>query len=194
MKIQELKELSTFQSDPFYNEMYTQFLISDEHVPTLIRCGSWLLEFKNYELMNLWKEIYITFQENILRTPSIKTIINFEPFQELDNCHLILSRGFHQAYTTQSYASYLKRRDDCRPNQWIKRDISLLNNALKEQSKFNLESKNQNEVLNGLITKSFIEGNSELKWASINGIPWRLYIPPISAEDIELWKKNSSSI
>ncbi|OJJ19833.1 hypothetical protein BKI52_15235 [marine bacterium AO1-C] len=186
MKIEELIEKSVFQSDPYYNGVFTQFLIPHKYSPLPEKdiCGCWLLIFKTENLMRTWVEIYETFQQFILSHSGMTKVVKFEPFHELDQSSIIFNRGFNEAYTTYSYASFLER-GDCRPNEWIIRDISLLNKALGELEKPNLQSQKQEQIISRLIDKSFIEPNTQLKWT--DGVPWTLYLPPISLEEIEQW-------
>ena len=186
MKAKELIEKSVFQSPYLHNGIFTEFLIPMKHSPLQKKdiCGCWLLVFKTKEIMQVWKDIYETFQTFIVGNSSIAKIVKFEPFESLDQSSIIMNRGFNAAYTTDSYAHYLEHGDS-KPNECIKRDISLLNQAVEELQQPKLKSQNREQVISLLATKTFIKGNPQLKWS--DEVPWTLYIPLISLKDIEQW-------
>ena len=187
MIVKELTQKSVFQSAHLYNGIYTEFLIPVRYSPLQKKdvCGCWLLVFKTKEVMKVWQNIYETFQKFVTENSLLSEVVEFEPFKCLDPSSIIMNRGFNEAYTTDSYAYYLEHGGS-RPNECINRDISLLNQALEELQHPKLGSQNREQVISRLITKNFIEGNSQLKWT--DKVPWTLYIPSISYEDIEQWK------
>ena len=112
-------------------------------------------------------------------------MVKLEEIHKLDELTICYKRGFNEAYTTESYAEFLKD-GDCKPNEWIIKHLEDLEKALEKPYELKLEKKLHREIIDRIIEKAFIQPNMEMKWTS-EPYPWTLYFPPISINDLTEW-------
>jgi|GEM_PF-3964498 len=184
MTVKEITEKAVSQSDPTfnYNGMYTKYLITEEYSPLPEKnvFGCWILVFESVAIQRLWLNIYNVLKAFITEHEEMTAVVKFETIHVLDDLAVAQQRGFNQAYTTDSYLEFLQD-GDCKPNEYILKDIYDLHNAVLGLQKFHCTSQKNEKIITKLIHESFIKPNGQLKWTE----PWTLYLPSISIADIE---------